>query len=1269
MTAGAYTLAQIQGMQFRPADNANGSTGFQFNVTDSGGTANGGIDSISQFILITVDPLNDAPTVTTTGTQLGYTENDGAVVIDSGLTLADVDSTDLTGATVRIASGFSNSEDVLAFTDQLGITGSYTAATGILTLSGTASVADYQTALRSVTYENTSELPSTTNRVISFQVDDGTAVGSDTRTLTVASINDDPTNNGSLPTDVAVLEGTSSGIDLSAIDFGDLDHNNQLLTVTLTTSTGGNLYASTDIDVIVAGSGTGFMTLTGGIADLNTFFDSATRIQYLHGTANLAGDNVDSIQVQIRDNGNTGSGGGGDITLGTVNIDITNVNDAPAGTNKTVSTAEDIDYVLTTADFGFNDPNDSPSDNLAGVVITTAPSNGTLYVDASGDGIVDGGEALGATDTVAVADILANRLKFKPAPDANGVGYDSFGFQVQDDGGTANGGVDTDPTANTITIDVTNINDAPVFGTVNASPTFTENGGAVGVFSATAVDPVELGDLIDTLQLTVDGLADGSDEILVVDGQAIELTHLNSETTAANGYDVDVSVAGSTATVVITKTGGFSPAAAEALVDGLAYNDTSENPQGAARVITLTSIKDDGGTANGGADTTAIGIASSVSIDTVNDDPTNAGSLPTDLSFLEDTQGKLDLSAIDLSDVDAGSGNLTLTITSANGHLQTLGWPGVTLGGSQSELILTGNLTDLNDFLNDINSIDYEHATPHAAGDNVDLITVQIRDNGNTGSGGGGDITLGTVNIDITDVNDAPAGTNKTVSTAEDTDYVFTTADFGFSDANDSPPDNLAGVVIATAPSNGTLYVDANGDGIVDGGEALGATDTVAVADILANRLKFKPAADAYGVGYDSFDFQVQDDGGTANGGVDTDPTANTITIDVTAAGDPPVIGGTDTATVTEDTDPDLDNLLEANDALTISDPDVGESSFQPATIVGTYGSLTIDAAGNWSYAADNTQLSIQQIDAGESVSDVLTVSTADGTTHDITITIDGAEDAPTLDNLIADQSTAEDAPFSFTVPANTFSDVDASDTLTYTATLSDDSPLPARLSFDALTQTFSGTPTNADIGTISVKVTADDGTSTVNDVFDLTVTNTNDPPVIGGVNSATVTEDIDPDLDNLLEANDALTISDPDVGESSFQAATIVGTYGSLTIDAAGNWSYSADNTQLSIQQIDAGESVSDVLTVSTADGTTHDITITIDGAEDAPTLDNLIADQSTAEDALFSFTVPANTFSDVDASDTLTYTATLSDDSPAAGLAELRCPDPDLLGDADQQ
>ena len=59
----------------------------------------------------------------------------------------------------------------------------------------------------------------------------------------------------------------------------------------------------------------------------------------------------------------------------------------------------------------------------------------------------------------------------------------------------------------------------------------------------------------------------------------------------------------------------------------------------------------------------------------------------------------------------------------------------------------------------------------------------------------------------------------------------------------------------------------------------------------------------------------------------------------------------------------------------------------------------------------------------------------------------------------IADQSTDEDAGFSFTVPATSFIDVDAGDSLTLSATLADGSPLPAWLSFDAATQTFSGTP------------------------------------------------------------------------------------------------------------------------------------------------------------------------------------------------------------------
>ena len=251
----------------------------------------------------------------------------------------------------------------------------------------------------------------------------------------------------------------------------------------------------------------------------------------------------------------------------------------------------------------------------------------------------------------------------------------------------------------------------------------------------------------------------------------------------------------------------------------------------------------------------------------------------------------------------------------------------------------------------------------------------------------------------------------------------------------------------------------------------------------------------------------------------------------------------------------------------------------------------------------------VQALDVGQSLTDTHTFTASDGTsTQLVTITINGAEDAPTLDNAIADQAATEDVAFSFTFASNTFGDLDVSDSFSFTATLSDGiTPLPAWLSFvdngDG-TGTFSGTPSNPDVGSISVMVTADDGSSTVSDVFDITVNNANDPPVFGGINTGSVTEDVDPDVDTLLEVSGVLTIADPDAGESSFQAATIGGTYGSLTIDAAGNWSYAADNTQAAIQALDAGQSINDVLTVSAFDGTTHNVTITINGAEDAPVI-----------------------------------------------------------------
>jgi VCBS repeat-containing protein len=74
------------------------------------------------------------------------------------------------------------------------------------------------------------------------------------------------------------------------------------------------------------------------------------------------------------------------------------------------------------------------------------------------------------------------------------------------------------------------------------------------------------------------------------------------------------------------------------------------------------------------------------------------------------------------------------------------------------------------------------------------------------------------------------------------------------------------------------------------------------------------------------------------------------------------------------------------------------------------------------------------------------------------------------------------------------------------------------------------------------------------------------------------------------------------DTDEAEFVAGSIAGTYGNVSIDAAGNWTYTADSTQLAIQQLGNGETLTDTITVSTVDGTTQDITATITGVNDAP-------------------------------------------------------------------
>ena len=182
---------------------------------------------------------------------------------------------------------------------------------------------------------------------------------------------------------------------------------------------------------------------------------------------------------------------------------------------------------------------------------------------------------------------------------------------------------------------------------------------------------------------------------------------------------------------------------------------------------------------------------------------------------------------------------------------------------------------------------------PNASGLPYASFTFQVQDNGGTANGGVDfDLSPNTLTINVTAVNDPPFGLNGAVTMAEDTLYTFNVADFGFIDPNDTPPNSLPAVRITTLPAAGTLIVN---------GAPVTAGQVVPVSSIASGQLRFTPAANASGLPYASFTFQVQDNGGTANGGVDLDPSPNTLTINVTPVNDAPV-GANGTVTTAEDT-------------------------------------------------------------------------------------------------------------------------------------------------------------------------------------------------------------------------------------------------------------------------------------------------------------------------------------------------------------------------------
>lgn len=178
---------------------------------------------------ITITAVNDAPVLSGLNNVPNYVEGSSAVVIDSTLTITDVDSTQLDRAEVEISGNFANGQDVLAVgvnCSSYDLSCNY--ANGMLVITGNASLDTYRLVLQAVSYQNTSQNPSTLVRSVGFRVRDTGGVWSNwsSTSITLTAVNNAPQIVSAAP--VAAVQGNPYSYQLVVSDPDDSNNGTDL---------------------------------------------------------------------------------------------------------------------------------------------------------------------------------------------------------------------------------------------------------------------------------------------------------------------------------------------------------------------------------------------------------------------------------------------------------------------------------------------------------------------------------------------------------------------------------------------------------------------------------------------------------------------------------------------------------------------------------------------------------------------------------------------------------------------------------------------------------------------------------------------------------------------------------------------------------------------------------------------------------------------------------------------------------------------------------
>ena len=567
----------------------NATRTISFNVTDGNGNA-----SNTATRTVTVADTDQTPIVATSGGSASFVAGDNAVstpvVIDGGLVASDRDNTTLASATVAIIGNFHSGEDVLAFTNDgatMGnITASYDAATGVLTFTSsgaTATLAQWQAALRSVTYTDTAVTPDSATRTIGFVVNDGVK-GSvvQTRSVTVADTDQTPIVTTS-PGNASFLAADNTVSAPVVIDGGIAlsDRDNTTL-ASATVAITGNFRSGEDVlaftnDGATMGNITASYNATTGVCTLTSSGATATLAQWQAAldavtytdTAVTPNNATRTIGFSVNDGVNSSAVATRTVTV--ADTDQTPIVATSGGStqfvagNNTVSKPVAIDSGLTLSD------RDNTMLASATVAIIGHFHGGEDLLAFTNDGATMGNitasydastgmmtlSSSGATATVAQWQAALRSITYTDTAVTPDSATRTISFTIND-------GAKTSATA-TRAVTVTDVDQTPIVTTSSGSVVF----GGIGHAAPVRIDPgITVADrdnptLSSATVSIVTGFHRGEDRLLFV----------NDSVTMGNivgSYDV------STGVLSLTSAGGTATLAQwQAALASVAYTDTS----------------------------------------------------------------------------------------------------------------------------------------------------------------------------------------------------------------------------------------------------------------------------------------------------------------------------------------------------------------------------------------------------------------------------------------------------------------------------------------------------------------------------------------------------------------------------------------------------------------------------------------------------------------------------------------------------------------------